>query len=107
MGPIQLLHSNSPEDGPGSRILNTDKSSINQVEYKAKGSVRVAHRMVQPQTPVKPRAAVEGGKGGLPPFPPSTAARGFTGVCGCTIRCATRTLPLALYKDGWCSHRPR
>ncbi|KAJ5244024.1 hypothetical protein N7489_004120 [Penicillium chrysogenum] len=44
--------------------LNSFSKSLSSL-YKAKGSVRVAHRMVQPQTPVKPRAAVEGGKGGL------------------------------------------
>lgn len=27
--------------------------------------MRVAHRMVGPESPMKPRAAVEGGKGGL------------------------------------------
>jgi hypothetical protein len=34
--------------------------------YKSKGTMRVAHRMVVPETtPLEPRAAVEGGKGGL------------------------------------------
>ncbi|KAJ6190437.1 hypothetical protein N7519_000458 [Penicillium mononematosum] len=44
--------------------LNSFSKSLSSL-YKAKGNLRVAHRMVQPQPPMKPRAAVEGGKGGL------------------------------------------
>ncbi|CAG8159031.1 unnamed protein product [Penicillium nalgiovense] len=44
--------------------LNSFSRSLASL-YKTKGQVRVAHRMVKPQPPMKPRAAVEGGKGGL------------------------------------------
>lgn len=33
--------------------------------YSSKGRMRVAHRLAEPEPPIKPRAAVEGGKGGL------------------------------------------
>ncbi|KAJ5827390.1 hypothetical protein N7447_004153 [Penicillium robsamsonii] len=44
--------------------LNSFSRSLSSL-YKTKGELRVAHRMVAPQPPMKPRAAVEGGKGGL------------------------------------------
>ncbi|KAJ5494376.1 hypothetical protein N7463_010463 [Penicillium fimorum] len=44
--------------------LNSFSRSLSSL-YKTKGKLRVAHRMVEPQPPMKPRAAVEGGKGGL------------------------------------------
>ncbi|KAF4770571.1 hypothetical protein HAV15_013005 [Penicillium sp. str.  len=44
--------------------LNSFSKSLSSL-YRTKGTLRVAHRMVEPQPPIKPRAAVEGGKGGL------------------------------------------
>ncbi|OQE37646.1 hypothetical protein PENCOP_c009G02903 [Penicillium coprophilum] len=44
--------------------LNSFSRSLSAL-YKTKGKLRVAHRMVEPEPPMKPRAAVEGGKGGL------------------------------------------
>ncbi|KAJ6085027.1 hypothetical protein N7499_004656 [Penicillium canescens] len=44
--------------------LNSFSKSLSSL-YKSKGTMRVAHRMVVPETPLEPRAAVEGGKGGL------------------------------------------
>ncbi|KAF7528005.1 hypothetical protein PCG10_001940 [Penicillium crustosum] len=44
--------------------LNSFSRSLSYL-YRTKGTLRVAHRMVEPQPPIKPRAAVEGGKGGL------------------------------------------
>ncbi|KAJ6026554.1 uncharacterized protein N7446_004845 [Penicillium canescens] len=44
--------------------LNSFSKSLSSL-YKSKGTMRVAHRMVVPEIPLEPRAAVEGGKGGL------------------------------------------
>lgn len=44
--------------------LSSVSSSLSSL-YKTKGTMRLAHRMVSPMTPLEPRAAVEGGKGGL------------------------------------------
>ncbi|KAJ5674772.1 uncharacterized protein N7477_004706, partial [Penicillium maclennaniae] len=33
--------------------------------YRSKGTMRVAHRLAEPEPPMKPRAAVEGGNGGV------------------------------------------
>ncbi|KAJ5306780.1 hypothetical protein PENANT_c003G08796 [Penicillium antarcticum] len=44
--------------------LNSFSNSLSSL-YKSKGTMRVAHRMVVPPNKLKPRAAVEGGKGGL------------------------------------------
>jgi hypothetical protein len=44
--------------------LNSISRSLSSL-YKSKGKMRVAHRMVQPAPPMQPRAAVEGGRGGL------------------------------------------
>ena len=44
--------------------LNSFSRSLSSL-YKTKGTMRVAHRMAQPEPPLKPRAAVEGGKGSL------------------------------------------
>jgi hypothetical protein len=55
-------------DNPHWRIYPTGLNSISRslsVLYRSKGKLRVAHRMAEPEPPMKPRAAVEGGKGGL------------------------------------------
>jgi hypothetical protein len=44
--------------------LNSFSRSLSSL-YKSKGTMRVAHRMVVPETPLESRATVEGGKGGL------------------------------------------
>ncbi|KAJ5177240.1 uncharacterized protein N7482_003117 [Penicillium canariense] len=44
--------------------LNSISRSLSSL-YRSKGKMRVAHRMAEPEIPMKPRAAVEGGKGGL------------------------------------------
>ncbi|CAI7579681.1 unnamed protein product [Penicillium discolor] len=44
--------------------LNSLSRSLSSL-YRTKGTLRVAHRMVEPQPQIKSRAAVEGGKGGL------------------------------------------
>lgn len=44
--------------------LNSISRSLSSL-YRSKGKMRMAHRMAEPEPPMKPRAAVEGGKGGL------------------------------------------
>ncbi|KAJ5127620.1 hypothetical protein N7448_008399 [Penicillium atrosanguineum] len=44
--------------------LNSYSRSLSSL-YRSNGTMRVAHRMAEPEPPMKPRAAVEGGKGGL------------------------------------------
>ncbi|KAJ5343018.1 uncharacterized protein N7506_002842 [Penicillium brevicompactum] len=55
-------------DSPYTRVYPTGLSSIStslSSLYRVKGAQSLAHRMVLPDLPLKPRAAVEGGKGGL------------------------------------------
>jgi hypothetical protein len=55
-------------DGPYWRLYPTGLTSFSRSLsslYRTKGAIRVAHRMVEPEPPLKPRAAIEGGKGGL------------------------------------------
>ncbi|GLI81751.1 hypothetical protein PoHVEF18_010140 [Penicillium ochrochloron] len=55
-------------NNPHWRIYPTGLNSISRslsALYRSKGKMRVAHRMAEPEPPMKPRAAVEGGKGGL------------------------------------------
>lgn len=44
--------------------LNSASSSLSSL-YQSKGSMRIAHRSVALYPPIKPRAEIEGGKGGL------------------------------------------
>jgi hypothetical protein len=44
--------------------LNSFSRSLSSL-YRGKGFISVAHRMAEPELPLKPRAAVEGGNGGL------------------------------------------
>lgn len=55
-------------DSPYTRVYPTGLSSVStslSSLYRVKGAQSLAHRMVLPDLPLKPRAAVEGGKGGL------------------------------------------
>ncbi|KAJ5907182.1 uncharacterized protein N7473_004098 [Penicillium subrubescens] len=55
-------------DNPHWRLYPTGLNSISRslsALYRSQGKMRVAHRMAEPEPPMKPRAAVEGGKGGL------------------------------------------
>ncbi|KAJ5461991.1 uncharacterized protein N7458_003543 [Penicillium daleae] len=62
------INGQNGRDNPHWRVYPTGLNSISRslsALYKSKGKMRVAHRMAEPEPPMKPRAAVEGGKGGL------------------------------------------
>lgn len=55
-------------DSPYLRVYPTGLSSVSSSLsslYRTKGAQSLSHRMVVPDLPLKPRAAIEGGKGGL------------------------------------------
>lgn len=63
------LDGKNSRDSPHYRLyptgLNSVSASLSSL-YRTEGTMRIAHRMVSPGSkPVAPRAAVEGGKGGL------------------------------------------